>query len=655
MSTGLNRTTVFRQLILNVIIPVVIAITILAVLNYSEQRSTFISHNSERNKIISDIIGQTLLFQDKELEILEKTLSEKLKVNSDTLIYGYFAKTDSIETADLNRIRSELEMNPELEDIYIINRAGVIVNTTFKNDLNIKLFEFGDQFKNFLLDVFDGKTFVNEKFTTEMKTKKIKKYTYHPTLDGKYLIQTGNYSDKANTIIKSTKETLNNLSNKYQSIQQVDLFIGADKPFSLNQDTELDDDIEVIKSVFKEKTYKTTEKTKNDKTLQYEYMYMERKNTDLYKDAVIRILSDKSHLLAVQRWSLIKTIIIFLVTSFIVSILIYRKTRVITRPIKKLLENVNRITDGNLTERAEVEGNNEITKLSEQFNMMVERLEEYYNDLEKKVKERTAEISKQKDEIEEQKKSIMDSIHYAKRIQNAILPPDDLVKNIFKNSFTLYKPKDIVSGDFYWVNEFGDDKMFAVVDCTGHGVPGAFMSIVGNDQLNYAVNVKGAKKPSEILDALNEGVTNSLRQRIGSNSVKDGMDIALCSINFEEKKMSFAGAYNPVYLVRNKELIEIAGNKFPIGGYVDEQLQKFSNQELDLVDGDAIYIFSDGYADQFGGPRGKKLKYKKFRELLIEIQDKSMDEQKEILEHNIEQWRGDIEQVDDILVVGIKI
>ena len=306
---------------------------------------------------------------------------------------------------------------------------------------------------------------------------------------------------------------------------------------------------------------------------------------------------------------------------------------------------------------------------------MIERLERSYNELEQKVIERTAEISKQKGEletqrddlaeknikiekayleIEDQKRSITDSIHYAKRIQNAILPPDDYVESNLPESFVLYKPKDIVSGDFYWMNREDGRVMFAAVDCTGHGVPGAFMSIVGNHQLNYSVNVDGARTAAAILDKLNEGVTKSLHQKKEGSSVKDGMDISLISYEKEKMSLDFAGAFNPLYLIRDGELQIFKGDKFPIGAFYGEKLEHFTNLQLDLKKGDSVYIFSDGYPDQFGGEKGKKFKYKQFQELLLSIQDKSMKEQKAILDKTIVDWMGKLEQVDDILVIGAR-
>ena len=240
-------------------------------------------------------------------------------------------------------------------------------------------------------------------------------------------------------------------------------------------------------------------------------------------------------------------------------------------------------------------------------------------------------------------------------MQEAILPTDLSISSMLSDSFVLYKPKDIVSGDFYWFEKKNDSILFAAVDCTGHGVPGAFMSIVGYNLLNQAVNEKGLNKPSDILNELNRGITKTLKQRADESVVQDGMDIALCSINKTKTKLEFSGAYNSLWLIREGVLIEYKAEKHPIGVFIGEDIKQFSNQEIELKAGDSIYIYTDGYADQFGGPKGKKYKYKQLQQLLLEISSLSMENQKEKLDASIELWKGQLEQVDDILVIGIKI
>ncbi len=651
-----KTTTIFRQLILNVVTPAIVALFILGVINYQNTKSILVESSAAKNHIISDEIIKVLEFQDMALDVLEQNLNDKIHNYSSIIVNKYLSNTKNIEKVNLYKIRKELGMNPKLYDIYVINSNGIVINTTYKKDLNLNFFSFGEKHKNMLLGILSNKKFKSERFAIEASTRRLKKYTYQPTNDGKYIIEIGIYSQKADEIINFIKNTLKDIAKKQESINSVDLFIGADKPFSLDKSTNVKETHKkTLDEVFHQKDTITIVEKEKGCTLSYEYVYMNRKNTELYKNAVIRIVSDKASEINRLRNELIKFFIIFGLTLIIVVSLIYKKTRVITDPIKNLVITVNRITNGHLNERAEVIGNNEIATLSQKFNMMISELESYYYELEEKVRDRTAKISKQKEMIEEQNKHITDSIRYAKRIQNAILPPDSYVQSTVPNSFILYRPKDIVSGDFYWLKVIDKKVIIAAVDCTGHGVPGAFMSIVGSNQLNHAVNVVDARKPSDILDALNQGVTNTLREKSSDSSVRDGMDIALCSIDYENLKVQYAGAYNPLYLVRNNELIQYKADKFPIGQSGSEEFKKYTNNEVDVQKGDTLYIFSDGYADQFGGPRERKFMYKAFRNLLTEISNEPIDKQEEILDKTINEWKGDLEQIDDIIVIGIKI
>jgi serine phosphatase RsbU (regulator of sigma subunit) len=282
--------------------------------------------------------------------------------------------------------------------------------------------------------------------------------------------------------------------------------------------------------------------------------------------------------------------------------------------------------------------------------------------LEQKVVERTEEVVKQKEEIELKTKEleilfkqVTDSIHYAKRIQEAILPPNNLVKQILPKSFVLYKPKDIVSGDFYWIDKKKEWCYFAAVDCTGHGVPGAFMSIVGYNLLKDILKNTDSMQPSIIMDKMNDGVANTLHTNTTSGKqTKDGMDMTLCALNYDTLELQFSGAFNPLYIIRGNELIQYKADKFPVGMFIGEK-QNFTNHSIQLQKGDSIYIFSDGYADQFGGPKGKKFMAGNFRQLLSDVSKLPIERQKTMLNQTIEEWRGNLEQVDDILIIGVKV
>jgi serine phosphatase RsbU (regulator of sigma subunit)/HAMP domain-containing protein len=278
--------------------------------------------------------------------------------------------------------------------------------------------------------------------------------------------------------------------------------------------------------------------------------------------------------------------------------------------------------------------------------------------LEQKVVERTNEVVRQKEQIEMQKervtelyKDLTDSINYAKRMQQAILPNREEVDALFDQNFILYKPKDIVSGDFYWFKQSGKKRMFTAVDCTGHGVPGAFMSLVGHNVLNQVTKV--FTRPAQILNNLNRIAIEVVRSP-DNMQTRDGMDLSFCTYDPDTRIMEFAGAQNPVYVVRRGELLEYKGDKFSIGAFEHGE-QQFTNHEIELEPNDMIYMSSDGYADQFGGPRNKKFLRKKFKELLLEIYTLHPQEQHDRLHSELVKWKGSAEQVDDILVIGIRV
>lgn len=264
-------------------------------------------------------------------------------------------------------------------------------------------------------------------------------------------------------------------------------------------------------------------------------------------------------------------------------------------------------------------------------------------------------LSVQKLVIEQKNKEITDSINYAKHIQESILPPQDLVYEYLKECFVLYKPKDIVSGDFYWVERSDNRVLFAAVDCTGHGVPGALMSVLGNSALNTVVSKNPSLSPAAIMNQLNEAVKETLSHKYRQTAIHDGMDMALCSLDRQAMKLQFSGARNPVCIIRNGELIELKGDKQAIAARDEQDFKPFKDHTVELQKGDCIYIFSDGYGDQFGGLKGKKFKYTRMKELFKEIALRPMYQQKQALDKIIEEWRGSLEQVDDILVMGVRV
>ncbi len=286
-------------------------------------------------------------------------------------------------------------------------------------------------------------------------------------------------------------------------------------------------------------------------------------------------------------------------------------------------------------------------------------------DLEKRVAEQTAALRHKEQEI-------TDSIRYALRIQLSIIPTPERVKALLPQSMVFYKPKDIVSGDFYWVEEINNEILFAAVDCTGHGVPGAMMSVIGLKSLNQAVQDKKLSKPSDILQHLDIAVNDTLRQSSDANAVKDGMDLALCNINYKTLTLQYAGAFNGVCIIRKNiagsyqpvstrevfygsDLLELRPDKLPIGSNTDGIADTFVNHEFQLRPQDLVYIYTDGYADQFGGPKGKKFKYNQLKDVLVSLADTPVETHFGVLEKHLKDWQGSQEQVDDVLVIGVRV
>lgn len=262
-------------------------------------------------------------------------------------------------------------------------------------------------------------------------------------------------------------------------------------------------------------------------------------------------------------------------------------------------------------------------------------------------------IEGQKEELESRDKSITDSLNYAQRIQEALLPSENYFRGYFKESFIFYKPKDIVSGDFFWIGENENKVFIAAADCTGHGVPGALMSMIGHELLEKIINVDKIERPDKVLEIMNKSLEKTFnREKNVGITIHDGMDIGICVVDRRKRKIQFAGAFFPLYIIRDNRLIEFKGDKHILGETAEDV--SFTNNEIALMEDDMLYLFSDGYVDQFGGSSNKKFMYRRFRYLLMTIYRFPVEDQKSILEENIKTWMGDTSQVDDILVMGFK-
>jgi serine phosphatase RsbU (regulator of sigma subunit) len=333
--------------------------------------------------------------------------------------------------------------------------------------------------------------------------------------------------------------------------------------------------------------------------------------------------------------------VISLITAFLATLM----ARIIGRRYEKTIEEQNYELEEKNDELTSI--NNELSQKNHEISLQKTIIEDQHEF-----------VKQQKEQIEEQNIQITSSIQYAGRIQDALLPPERLFAEAFSDSFIYFKPRDIVSGDFYWLKKVEDIVIFAAADSTGHGVPGAFMSMLGIAFLNEIVNEENFDfenhTASMILDELRDRIKNSLRQTGEDDQTKDGMDMSIIMLDKTTKAIQYSGAYNPLYIVRNKKITEVQADKMPVGVYLKDN-EPFSNKRAQLKEGDILYMFSDGFYDQFGGEAKRKFMKKNFRELLEEISELPLSQQKQVLSEKFDEWKADNDQSDDVLVAGIKI
>ncbi|GAB4478959.1 MAG: hypothetical protein OHK0057_30470 [Thermoflexibacter sp.] len=353
-------------------------------------------------------------------------------------------------------------------------------------------------------------------------------------------------------------------------------------------------------------------------------------------------------------------IVICLILNILLAVTVYRK---LSRPIKYLSLSIHEIIQSNFDEKIELypyEANDEIGRLAKDFKFMVKSLRFKTQELQvtnEELSQQAEEIIAQRDNIEHFSRQLVKinedmtaSLNYAKRIQNALLSFDKKMSHALPQHFVFFKPRDIVSGDFYWFAEKGNKVIIAAVDCTGHGVPGAFMSMIGNTLLNQIVHDREIHEPHLILNELHKGVWQTLRQE--DHAIKDGMDISLCTIDFANKSLTFAGARHPLLIIQNNHYELIKGDKISIGENAD---YSYTPHIFDIQVPTSFYIFSDGYADQFGGENNKKFSIQKLKELLLSISLEDMETQKNRVEQALAQWQNTHKQIDDILLIGFKV
>lgn len=630
---------------ISVALPVIIIFSFVAVVSYYQLKDLFNTISSEKIENLQDELMSVIRLQDVSMAQMSRNIARNSQDKMRQLRYDYFETSDSIETADLSRIRKEIGMN-ESDAIYIINKDGIIINTTFENDLNFNLFKIDDDLKEFLKTVFSHDFYVPEPMSLETSTRKFKKYIYQRSPDGNYIIQLGFYSNEADRFNAEISKRFAEISNDTNDIESIDLILAPWKPFSMYSGEDVSkSETPLIQTLFEKKRDSIIE----TEDMMISYIFFEKNNTEAIRwTGILKVVYDKQRDREILASNITHKLSLFGFGMILLFIILYVNVLLITRPVRDLSDTARKLGSGELGERTKPGGSKEIYYLSEAFNHMAENLEKSHKEITRKNEE------------------ILASINYAKRIQEAILPSDVEVTKYLPDHFIMYEPKDIVAGDFYWFETAGDDIYIASADCTGHGVPGAMVSVVCSNAMNRTVNELGISEPAKILDSVRELVILTFEK--SHHDVKDGMDICFCKIDRKNRKITFSGAQNSLYVVKKVKgkiedpkcvhddehmLLELKADKQPIGKFT--AAKPFTQHEVYCEKGDCIYLFTDGFADQFGGQNEKKFMYKPFKQLLVKLHKASMEDQRAELERTFENWRGPLDQVDDVCVIGIRM
>ena len=651
----MKRSSLYQQLLLKITLTLFVGLIALSFINYKVNERKLEETNEWQRKIILRQVSDVMDIYDHGMDLFEKNFDTRMKNVSQQILNYYKGKTEELKKTDLTALRQEFNIDKAGEDLYIIDRNYTIVNTTFEKDLGLNFKKRNASITPFFDSIFSSSNCYVDRFTIERATGNFKKYCYQASDDKKIILEMGFFSNEGNKYRNRMEKKVKEIENLFPDINQIDLFMAMKTGVHFNVYKGMS---EMYTEVVKDGKARRQEIKTQNGTEYIDMMFLPIQHSKMYKGYVIQIVSNDSQKRKLIYNEVKKSVLMFICTLLPLILILGYQAKKITKPIRILSEKSKIISRGKLDERIELIGNNEITELSENFNNMIEQLQESHENLENKVKARTAEVLEQKHIIEEKHKEITDSINYAERIQRSFLATKQILDENLSDYFVMFKPKDIVSGDFYWAGKLNNGNFaFVTADSTGHGVPGAIMSLLNITSLEKAI--ESLDQPSEILNSTRKTIIERLKKDGSEHGGKDGMDASLTVYDFKNKKLIIAAANNPVWIMRNSgteavEVIEVKPDKMPIGKH-DKDGLSFNQQEINLLAGDVIYTLTDGFPDQFGGEKGKKYLSKNLRELLAANAHLSMNEQKKLLENTFSDWLGNLEQVDDVTIIGVRV
>lgn len=644
-----TKRSILHQLMINILFPVLLLFSSVFIVVYKYQQFNLNRDIANRKENIISETKNLITYYDFSIHQHEATLIEYMKEKSRLLEEKL--KPYSIQNAPLKTLEAEIGMDTINEDIYLIDSEAKIINTTFLPDLGLDFKQLDPTFAAFFNGIKQKGTFKDDRFGLELKTGRIRKYSYYPVKKGNYIIEIGLYSETADDFKALLLQKIKSLSHRYPSIDNVTLYLGVKNVVDVSIKDSLQAKAYLKCLNEKKKVILEDDDPKTSEKEQKEFIFLPVLDANMYAGYVLEVETNDLIFKELLSNLFADFLILFVIVILVLSTIVYIRSKKITKPITLLANEAKGITSENLGKHINISGSKEIDELASSFNGMMDNLRVSYETLEDKVIERTTELEQQKRLVEEKNEEIVDSIQYAKFIQEALLPSENDIKSAFPESMIYYAPKDIIAGDFYWFEKRKDSYWIAVADCTGHGVPGAMVSVLCVNAMNQTCFETDITETGKFLDSVKEKVVKTLTKE--SRSVKDGMDISLCKYHPETNTLEWSGANNPLWILREEEVIILSPDKQPIGFYEDSKA--FSTQTFICQKNDLLVLFSDGYADQFGGPKNKKFKYATLKTLLQEHKDLSMDQLHERLKTTFENWKGNLEQTDDVCLLLIRI
>lgn len=649
-----------------------IMIGVLLILSIGISRS-FVDNKKMQDRMQTDLNNELRSFVELQyfaLHQIEIPLDASLKNYCEKMRNGVFAKTANIENADLKKVMVDEGMDTSLCNLFIINRNGIVVNTTNAPDLFADFTTFGPSHISYLNERFKNMDFGAPSFFFDSGNGRYVKYCYMPTLDGKYVIEIGSYSPMADAVYSYVSDFMSQKTAQYANVIDINQYALTTKPKSFNINKQFPQEHHRLLYEMQEKGEVSVVKKVEGERFRYTYLYLDCiVNNHIYKGIIIGVVSNvDSFGLLMNAEQLIRMLLILIILSLVILFTFYSSGK-LEKSIGIFANKAQSMSDG--LDKKPFEQNIEVvgevavlSRLSLYYNKMLSLVESRDSQIEKqaldiysakrKIIEMQEMLRMQKQLAEEKMIGMGDGLGFACNIQQAMLQSVDYLHSIFPESFLFLKSMSAICGDYYWFSKVGNKVIVVVADCSGHGIDASFVSVLNVSLLNFIVNTNHIVDPLQILSRLHSEQDTLCRDGLDRSYGYYGVDVSVCSIDLENNTLSFVGANGRIMVVSDGILHTYKGNDVSLGRNFNENLDVISAKTIDIKPGDAIYMFTNGYLVQFNSDESRKFGNEAFCNLIKQISHKPMEEQLSVLNDSLADWQGNAEQTDDILVVGFR-